>query len=358
MKKLISMVVCTLMLWSCTIPTFAAEIDIGNDNIHSPAFCADVISEIADSTVMTADAADQLDLENSFYLYNFNDEPVAIFYQLSPIGYAIYDYQGQTVLEYTTETNHPFYTNQNQRYYYEGVFCYYEAVENGFRSLTTGKIKTVTDDYKFSSEDFYHNDDGHEQSNARASEGPGTLANSTRLYDCNTTDNLSYFYPDLSQKDLDDCPGICGSLACSVLLAYYDDYHSDLGDFADNWKKISGSGVKNAYGKPLVKELVGYIEPSANGSVFLNPGVSSYLANRNINGRVQLGVLSVYQQTKNAIGDGSGDPIIVGTTSHYSVGVGYKNISQKQIYTNTGYGYHSWVNASTIISTWTMHIDS
>ena len=52
MKKLISMVVCTLMLWSCTIPVFAAESNIDNDNIHSPAFCTDVISEIADSTVM------------------------------------------------------------------------------------------------------------------------------------------------------------------------------------------------------------------------------------------------------------------------------------------------------------------
>lgn len=52
MKKLISMVVCTLMLWSCTIPAFAAERNIDNDNIHSPAFCTDVISEIADSTVM------------------------------------------------------------------------------------------------------------------------------------------------------------------------------------------------------------------------------------------------------------------------------------------------------------------
>ena len=74
-------------------------------------------------------------------------------------------------------------------------------------------------------------------------------------------------------------------------------------------------------------------------------------------GRVQMGILTVYQQTKNAVGDGSGDPIIVGTTSHYSIGVGYKNITEKQIYTNTGYGYHAWVRANTIISTWTMHID-
>ena len=68
-------------------------------------------------------------------------------------------------------------------------------------------------------------------------------------------------------------------------------------------------------------------------------------------------VLTVYQQTKKAVGDGTGEPIIVGTPSHYSIGVGYKNISQKQIYTNTGYGYYAWVNANTIISTWRMHID-
>lgn len=358
MKKVISIVGCCIMILSFTVYAFAAEVNKDIEIISSIDICADVIAEMADSPLMVASENELLlDLDSSFYLYNFNDEPVAIFYQLSPIGYAIYDYVGTTVLEYSTESNLPFFANPNQRYYYEGVFCYYEATENGYRNLATGKIKTVNEDYHFASEDFYHNTEDSDSISARASEGPVILENATRLYDCNTSDNLSYFYPNKSQEDLDDCPGICGSLACSVLLAYYDDYHSDLGDFVVDWKKNSGQGVANAYGKPLVKELVGYVEPNANGSVFLNPGVSSYLANRGITGRVQLGILSVYQQTKNAIGDGTGDPIIVGTTSHYSIGVGYKNITQKQIYTNTGYGYHSWVNANTIISTWTMHID-
>lgn len=357
MKKMISLMLCLVMILSLSVPALAADGNARKITIDSPAFCADVIAEMADSLEMKADESDLLDLERSFYLYNFNNEPIAIFYQLSPVGYAIYDYAGTTVLEYTKEANHPFYTNQNQRYYYEGVFGYYEAVANGFRNLATGQIKSINADYRFDSSDFYHSTEGNDGMITRATENPVYLDNDTRLYDCNTSSNLSYFYPDLSQEDLDDCPGICGSLACSVLLAYYDDYHSDLGDFVDDWKKISGQNTDGAYGKPLVKEIIGYVEPNANGSVFLNPGVSSYLSDRGITGRVQMGILTVYQQTKNAVGDGSGDPIIVGTTSHYSIGVGYKNITEKQIYTNTGYGYHAWVRANTIISTWTMHID-
>ena len=355
MKKLISLIGCFAMLFSFSLPALAAE---QNDiSISKPGFCADVLAEIANSPVTKANDNNQLDLGNSFYLYNFNDEPIAIFYQLSPIGYTIYDYTGKTVLEYTTESNHPFYNDPNQRYYYEGVFCYYEPVENGFRNLETGQVKSVGPNYHFDNKDFYNNTIKDEPKAMKASEGPVILSNSTRLYDCNMRKNFRYFYPDLPQKDLDDCPGVCGSLACSVLLAYYDDYHSNLGDFVDDTQKSGGKGVAGAYGKSLVKELVQYVEPNANGSIFLNPGVSSYLRDRGINGRVQVGVLSVYQQTKKAIGDGTGDPIIVGTTSHYSVGVGYQNITEKQIYTNNGHGGYTWINANTVVSTWTMHID-
>lgn len=161
----------------------------------------------------------------------------------------------------------------------------------------------------------------------------------------------------MPSSDLSDCPGVCGSLACAILLAYYDDYHSELGDFVTDWKKTSGEWTTDSYGKPLVKELVSYIEPNANGSVFLNPGVSSYLLTRGITGDASLGVLTVYQQVKGSIGSfGEGDPLIVGTTKHYSVAVGYKNISEKQIYTNNGLGSYTWINADTVISTWSLFI--
>lgn len=358
MKKITSIILSALIMCTLAVPALALDTIATDDGIASEEYCRDVIMQTTNSTVALAESTDLLDLKNSFYLYNFSGNPIAIFYQLNPAGYAIYDFSGKTVLEYSTECDHPFYTDITQKYYYEGVLNYFIPTEGGFKNLATGEVKSVNAEYEFNSNDFYHNREGLVSESTRASEGPVYLENDTRLYDCNTADNLEYFYPDLSQEDIDDCPGICGSLASAILIAYYDDYHSDLGDFATDWKKTSGSGTKNAYGKPLVKELIEYIEPNANGSVFLNPGVSSYLRDRDITGRVSLGVLTVYQQTKNSIGsDGTGDPIIVGTTSHYSIGVGYKNITAKQIYTNTGYGYHSWINASTIISTWTMHID-
>ncbi len=360
MKKFIAIALSMVVAWTFVVPALAVQHDDVLLDVSEKEYCEDVIEQIADSTIRTADARNQINLEDSFYLYNFADQPIAIYYKLEPVGYAIYDFIASTVLEYTTECEHPFYVDASQKYYYEGVFNYYKAVPGGFENLATGQIKTINSQYEFTSSDFYHNSENNGVT-TKASEGPVYLENDTRLYNCNTAENLSYFYPDLSQADLDDCPGICGSLACAVLIAYFDDYRSDLagnGDFATDWKKVSGEGTDDAYGKPLVKELVALIEPSANGSVFLNPGVSAYLRERDITGRVSMGALTVYQQTKNAIGsDGSGDPLIVGTTSHYSVGVGYKNISKKQIYTNTGYGYHSWINASTIISTWTMHID-
>ncbi|MCC8153559.1 MAG: hypothetical protein LIP01_04720 [Tannerellaceae bacterium] len=209
---MISLMLCLVMILSLSVPALAADENANKITIDSPAFCADVIAEMADSLEMKADESDLLDLERSFYLYNFNNEPIAIFYQLSPVGYAIYDYAGTTVLEYTKEANHPFYTNPNQRYYYEGVFGYYEAVANGFRNLATGQIKSINADYRFDSSDFYHGTENNDGMVTRASENPVYLDNDTRLYDCNTSSNLSYFYPNLSQEDLDDCPGICGSL--------------------------------------------------------------------------------------------------------------------------------------------------
>ena len=52
--------------------------------------------------------------------------------------------------------------------------------------------------------------------------------------------NFSFFYPNLSKDKQDKWPGVCGSVACAIVMAYYDDYKSSLagsGDFATDWKK-------------------------------------------------------------------------------------------------------------------------
>lgn len=298
MKKLISFVL--LLALTCSISTYAFAMDISAnfDDISLPVYCSDVIFEISDSIESIVEETDVLDFENSFYLYNFHDEPIAIFYKLNPVGYAIYDYQNTPVLEYSKEHDHPFYKNPYQKYYYAGAFNYYEFSDGGFKNLATGEIlNTDSVDY-ITPSDFYAISPDSDTYDLQATEGPVYLFNETRLYNCNTDDNLSYFFPDLPSSDLSDCPGVCGSLACAILLAYYDDYHSELGDFVTDWKKTKGS-------------------------------IGSF---------------------------GEGDPLIVGTTKHYSVAVGYKNISEKQIYTNNGLGSYTWINADTVISTWSLFI--
>ena len=39
-----------------------------------------------------------INISNSFLLYNFIEEPVAIFYKIDPVGYAIYDFKNGIVL--------------------------------------------------------------------------------------------------------------------------------------------------------------------------------------------------------------------------------------------------------------------
>ncbi len=142
MKKLISAVLGIALLLSVSTSALATEETA--PNLSSQNYCSDVIAQISDSLVMPHDEGTQLDLNNSCYLYNFSDQPIAIFYKLDPVGYAIYDYTGSTVLEYTTECDHPFYTDLTQRYYYEGVFNYYKSVPEGFENLATGQIKSET----------------------------------------------------------------------------------------------------------------------------------------------------------------------------------------------------------------------
>jgi hypothetical protein len=254
--------------------------------------------------------------------------------------------------------------DKNDHYYYEGLLEYYTKTEGGFLNLITGIVKDVDlHNYSFTANDFYANGNVVKESNIglySASEGPVYLLKNTRLYNCNKSVNFPTFYPDKTTAELSKCPGVCGSVAVAIMLECYDDYYAlPTGySFVDSTVKASNPYYPDIYGIELVKQVVPYIEPSANGSFLLDSGVRSYLSDRNINGGVALGVLAVYQQTKYAIGsDGSGWPVIVGNTKHYCVAIGYQDVTQKQIYVNNGYGDKEWYNANTIVSTWTMVVN-
>ena len=223
-------------------------------------------------------------IESGDFLYSLLDEPIAIFYQLSPLGYAIFDPVTGQVLEYSIESDHPFYNNRSEHYYYDGVMRYFVLRTDGFVNLRTGQIVQVQDRMVSDSEDMYHNSESQEQMRAIGTETSSVgrqLDETTRQYNCNTSSNFFTFYPHASIADYEGWPGVCGSLACATVVAYYDDHYPELagdGDFATNSKKTSGSRSNNTYGIELVTEMVGYIEPSANGSVFLNGGMEDYLS--------------------------------------------------------------------------------
>lgn len=364
MKKFLSVLLSLLMICSFAYPAFAAGEQEREQDI-SPLckeYCSAVYEQIAASTDDTSAERSEVTISSGFCLYSFKETPVAIFYNLSPKGYAILDYSNGIVLEYSTEDNNPFFVDENTHYYYNGVFNYYVGTDDGkFVNLATKKIITQDDCLVNEAKDFYCDRNIPERTRRESAEGPVYLNNPTRFYNCNVSSNFSYFYPDFTQQQLQSVPGVCGSVACAIVVAYLDDYKPSLagsGDFATDWKKTGGSSSNNTYGKYLVKEFVGYVEPSGNGSFLLNPGMSSYLSAHNISGGCTLGLLSVYIQTKNAIkADGSGNPIIIGLINHYCVGTGYKNISGKQIQVNTGWGYSSWIAANTVVSTWTMFIN-
>lgn len=362
MKRAISMLMVTalIMVSAFSLGSFANAVCDVDTQIMSDKYLDAVAVQTADSLSSIQRTSAQDLIKSAAYLYSLEDEPVAILYSLDPCGYAILDFENLVVLEYSKESDHPYSAVGNSRYYYNGVLEYYQKDGNAFVNLTTGETLGQSDCLIYEADDFYATgilSPASEVTPMAAQEGPVYLENDTRLYNCNARKNFSYFYPDATAEEIADMPGVCGSLACAVLVAYCDDYRSELagsGDFADNWRKESGSSSDNTYGIDLVDELVDYVEPSGNGSFLLNPGMSSYLSDHGISGSCLLSVLPAYTQTKNCIDDDL--PLIVGTLGHYSVGAGYKNISAKQIYVNDGGGSCKWINSSTVISTWYLYL--
>lgn len=126
-------------------------------DIADSVYCEDVLVQISpQATQQTISPEEVIDFSNSFPLYNFTEEPIAIFYKLNPIGYAIYDFTNGLVLQYSTDTDNQVFVDKNEHYYYQGIHEYYILTDDGYLNLATGRIKKLNiRDYLFSSGDFY-----------------------------------------------------------------------------------------------------------------------------------------------------------------------------------------------------------
>ena len=98
---------------------------------------------------MNGSAEDSINFEKSFYLYSFDEKPIAIFYQLKPVGFAVYDFRKGYVKENNPEINHPFCTDPEKRYYFDGDCGYYKKTEEGFRHLAVGTLKSAGESTSF-----------------------------------------------------------------------------------------------------------------------------------------------------------------------------------------------------------------
>ena len=130
----------------------AVSVDITN-----AVYCKDVMEQISHQVnVQIMSAEEVIDFSNSFLLYNFTEKPIAIFYKLTPVGYAIYDFTNGIVLQYATDTNNQVFVDKDEHYYYQGIREYYVRTDEGYLNLATGKIKKLNVlDYLFSPDDFY-----------------------------------------------------------------------------------------------------------------------------------------------------------------------------------------------------------
>ena len=159
MNKKISIWVC-LALIAVIIISFLGI--YWNRNLRNPEeitsleYCEDVIrqtygpdTEQAKLFYQKNSAEDIIDFEKSFYLYSFDEKPIAIFYQFKPVGYAVYDFRKGYVKENNPEINHPFCTDHEKKYYYDGDCGYYEKTEEGFRHLAVGTLKPLGESTSF-----------------------------------------------------------------------------------------------------------------------------------------------------------------------------------------------------------------
>lgn len=109
-------------------------------------------------------------------------------------------------MECSTEANNPFFVDKNARYYYNGVFNYYIETKDGlFTNLATNQTVTQDTCQINEAKDFYSNGEIPVTTKNATSEGPVYLSHSTRLYNCNVSDNFSFFIQILQISNLNQC---------------------------------------------------------------------------------------------------------------------------------------------------------
>ena len=182
------------------------------------------------------------------------------------------------------------------------------------------------------------------------------LKHKTRLYNCNDKKNYKTF------GIVENSPGVCGSLACAVCTAYYDDYKNI--DLCSDKDKNSGAKKKRTYGINLVNKIVQYVEPKKGDALVLG-GFNIYMIEKKKPFRIYIQGKNITANAKyNSIRKEikADRPCVIGVTKsawaslnggHWCVAIGTKEDGRVRV--NSGHGDEKSINRKTIVSVWDCH---
>lgn len=225
-----------------------------------------------------------IDPSSEIYLYDKDDNVIAIFYNLEDTGYVIIDSKTSEVIEFSTENNNLFIKDSNEKYYYGGALNYFVETNDKNVILKIDSNELVDKDVAIL----------HKSKNLNITRSLNTLplnvtfktAYTPRLYDTNRT-------------------GICGSTAAAIILAYYYDHVSPV---------YVPSNLITSDGVALTNYMIPYIDGSSPGSNYndMVNGLNTYLRQRGVLAPAK--ILNVIQGADRMYTNRV--PVIAGVTGH------------------------------------------
>lgn len=207
-QKLFYMIVTVLMSFSMIIPSSAVDV------VYSPITIIDNIPP-AVSAILVANPG--LTVDTTTPLYNTDEEIVAYYYTLSPIGYAIISTQGETI-EYSPTVGREI--PLDERVYYAGPLSYFTKDANGYVDVYSGVVYAedviglACESYSVIAENMAIETNMDIGIATAATTYPITLyTNYVPTPYCHTFTECTCGYE-----------SICGTVAAAMFLKYYNDY--------------------------------------------------------------------------------------------------------------------------------------
>lgn len=292
--KKIFVVAMVLILFSAnSLEAYAAEVKDTTDN-YVKTFLAEQDKKVI--------------IYNKAPLFNEKEEVVAILYQLLPAGYLVIEPETCRIVEYSWNIEYPYEENGNN--YYNGPLQYYSKENGLFQHKRTGRLveSEQLQELRINNVEWTQN----------------FRSINSALLMSNYAHQNSLATPLRTFNENDD--GRCGSVAASILFAYYDDAIDS--DMVENYLLSDPTGeIFSDYLKPHLEDIDGASGSTTNELI---AGMEWYL--------LVAGVYNTYEVYSAINGSpityvnciGYGRPVIIDLDAHPSyhehwvVGYGYQ----------------------------------